>query len=145
MRNGFTLIEMLIVLSILGLTLALIAGHGPMRSAGLGMHSAAGRVADTLRLARTRAIALNRRTRFLLDPARHGFQLDGGPAQALPTQLAVLIVPTGGLPRRDRIGGISFLPDGSSSGGSIELGDGQRRTLINVDWLTGRITVADVQ
>jgi general secretion pathway protein H len=145
MRAGFTLIEMLVVLTILGLTLALVAAHGPMRSAGLEMHSAAGQVADALRLARTRAIASNRRTRFSLDPAQHGFQIDGGALHTLPAQLAVLISATGGPPRRDRIGGIVFAPDGSSSGGSIELADGQRRTLISVDWLSGRITVADGQ
>jgi general secretion pathway protein H len=97
-----------------------------------------------LRLARTRAIAANRRTRFVLDPAGHGFAVDGGRPQALPAQLAALIVPEDGVPRA-RGGGISFAPDGSSSGGTVELADGGRRMRIDVDWLTGRIAVADMQ
>ena len=41
-------------------------------------------------------------------------------------------------------GDIRFNPDGSSSGGRITLADGSRRVAVGVDWLTGRVTVADV-
>ncbi len=39
--------------------------------------------------------------------------------------------------------GIAFLPDGSSSGGRVELADGSRHMQIGVEWLTGRVSVAD--
>ena len=43
------------------------------------------------------------------------------------------------------IGDIRFQPDGSSTGGRITLADGRRRMAVGVDWLTGRVSVADVQ
>ena len=42
-----------------------------------------------------------------------------------------------------RLAGISFAPDGSSSGGRIVLADGGRRVQVGVDWLTGRVSVAN--
>jgi general secretion pathway protein H len=38
---------------------------------------------------------------------------------------------------------ILFAPDGSTSGGRIALAQGQSHLLINVDWLTGRVSVTD--
>jgi general secretion pathway protein H len=43
------------------------------------------------------------------------------------------------------LGNIRFNPDGSSSGGRIVLADGTRRIAVGVDWLTGRVVIADVR
>jgi general secretion pathway protein H len=42
-------------------------------------------------------------------------------------------------------GAIRFNPDGSSTGGRISLSDGGRRIAVGVDWLTGRVAVAETQ
>jgi general secretion pathway protein H len=41
----------------------------------------------------------------------------------------------------DKIAGIRFLPDGSSTGGRITVAVGEFEQLIDVDWVTGRVTV----
>src|SRR5208282_6754454 len=56
--DGFTLIELAVVLAIMGLMLALVLAHGPMRSPTLQTRAAAAQVAQGLRSARARAIAL---------------------------------------------------------------------------------------
>ena len=38
---------------------------------------------------------------------------------------------------------ILFLPDGSSSGGRVELAGEGQAALVGVDWLTGRVSVSD--
>jgi hypothetical protein len=38
---------------------------------------------------------------------------------------------------------ISFAPDGSASGGGIVLGSANRRVKIDIEWLTGRVQVAN--
>ena len=45
----------------------------------------------------------------------------------------------------DHEGAIRFYPDGSSSGGRISLRHGARATVIDVNWLTGKITSAERQ
>jgi prepilin-type N-terminal cleavage/methylation domain-containing protein len=46
---GFTLIEILVVLAILGVALGMLIGRGPMRSRGLETRAAAGALAQSLR------------------------------------------------------------------------------------------------
>ena len=38
-------------------------------------------------------------------------------------------------------GGIRFFPDGSSTGGRVTLSHGSRQYFVDVDWLTGRVSV----
>jgi general secretion pathway protein H len=43
----------------------------------------------------------------------------------------------------ERVADIRFNPDGSSTGGRIVLADGHRSIDIGVDWLTGRVSIAN--
>ena len=43
----------------------------------------------------------------------------------------------------DTRGGIRFYPDGSSTGGRITVASGERKYLVDVDWLTGRVSITD--
>jgi general secretion pathway protein H len=125
-QHGFTLIEMIVVLAVLGLALSLVLLHGGGRSPGLEFDSAVREVAGTLRLARSRAIADDRLVTVVIAP--RSYQLDGGAAIVLPPDLSM----TGN-------GLIRFLPDGGSSGGQITLRMAGRAMTIDVDWLTGRV------
>ena len=42
-----------------------------------------------------------------------------------------------------RKGSIRFYADGSSTGGRITVSSGERKYLVDVDWLTGRVSIAD--
>ena len=43
----------------------------------------------------------------------------------------------------ERKGSIRFYPDGSSTGGRITVASGERKYLVDVDWLTGRVSIND--
>ncbi len=142
MPSGFTLIEVLVVLVILGLTVALIVARGPARSTGFDLRATADDIAQQLRLARSEAIGSDRTTTFTLDAAHSRYETNGAAGAALPPEVALAITTaTGGKPRPQRA--ISFAPDGSSSGGRVLLGTGGHRLAVVVDWLTGRVVVAD--
>ena len=125
---GFTLLEMIVVLVVLGLALGLVMTHGPARSPRLELDAAARQVAGALRLARSRAIAQERTVPVAF--ATGGYELDGDAA----VSWAADVTPMG-----DRV--ISFTPDGGSSGGRIVLRGGGHQVAIGVDWLTGRVFV----
>lgn len=118
--SGFTLLEMLITIVVMGLTLLLIAYYARPHSHRLEAERAAQRVADVMRHDRGLAIATGRPVRFTLPE--------------LPSWLSVQAE----LPQQ----GLVFEPDGSASGGVIRLAGSGMRSLIRVDWLTGRISVA---
>ncbi len=140
---GFTLLEVVVVLAVLALGLGLLAARGPPRSTALEIRGAAGELAQALRLARAQAIARKQSTGLTLDLARRSWRIGAGPERVLPPAFAVSIRAAGGETLGNRLGGIRFAPDGSSTGGWIEISDGRRRMQVGVDWLGGRVTLAE--
>ncbi len=142
MAKGFTLIEILVTLAILGVVLGLVIGHGPMKSRGLETRAAAGALAQGLRAARAQAIATDADVTVAIDPARHVFAADRTPPQLLAPDLVVAVLPPA-LRGPGTVRLIRFSPDGSATGGQVLLGTGRHRLGISVEWLTGKVTVAD--
>ena len=143
--SGFTLIEVIVTLAILGFALVLVAGYKPPWSSGLGLRGTASELASGLRLARSEAIASNRPVRFDLDVTGHVYRVGTGADRRLPANLSIELLTITGENNRASVGDIRFNPDGSSTGGRIILAEGTRRTAVGVDWLTGRVSVADVR
>lgn len=131
-QSGFTLLEMIVVLVILGLTLTLVITRGPMHSTRLDTDAAARQVAGTLRLARGRAIAQNQSVSVVLAP--HFYQVEGLAAHVVPSDVALAGNPV-----------IRFAPDGSSSGGTVVVQSATSRVAIVVNWLTGGVEMAQAQ
>jgi general secretion pathway protein H len=142
---GFTLIELVVALAVLGLAVALVAGYRPLWSGGLGVEATAAELAASLRLARSEAIARNRPVEFALDAAGHRYRVGGARFRPLPASLSIAMLTIVGERRSAREGDIRFNPDGSSSGGRIVLAGSGRRVAVGVDWLTGRVAIADVR
>lgn len=116
---GFTLLEMLVVIAVMGAALLLLTAFGPPRSHRLEARGAAQQVAEAMREARGRAIAQGHTVTVTLP--------------RLPGWLAVSV--------QAPPGGIVFAPDGSASGGQVVLdGDGQE-SVISTDWLTGGVHI----
>jgi general secretion pathway protein H len=140
---GFTLIEMIVVLVVLGLMLSLVISRGPQHSASLDLRTASEAMAMDLRIARSTAIVQDRPTTFVLDVIRHSYRIDQGPVHALPPAMSLSMLTVSGATLGNELAALRFAPDGSSTGGRITLSLGERRTDILVDWLTGRVKIAD--
>jgi general secretion pathway protein H len=124
-ESGFTLIEMIVVLTILGMVAGLVLARTPWHSSSLDAEAALRSLTNTLRLARSRAVVEDRDV--LVDLGARGFSLDGGAMTALPAGEELE-------PMR-----VVFTADGGSTGATILLSAGESRFLIDVNWLTGRV------
>jgi general secretion pathway protein H len=142
LAQGFTLLELLIVVAIIGLAIGVVVTHGPMRSQGLEARAAAGTLAQTLRIARAQAIARSQNVSVLIDPNGHSFAADLGPIHRLAPDTDIAVLP-GTLVGPHGTSMLRFSPDGSASGGGVTLGRGARALTISVEWLTGRVKVAN--
>lgn len=140
--GGFTLIEVLAVLTILGFGLALVAIRGPGRPVAVEMRAVAEQVADTLRLARTRAIATNRAVEVLFDGEGRRVVPAWGAAQTIPAGLDMMVLGVSGPVEGARLV-VRFSPDGGATGGALELAAGTRRVRVGVSWLSGHVVVTD--
>jgi general secretion pathway protein H len=141
-QAGFTLLEMLVVVAIMGFAFSLILTRGPMRSQSMEMQAAVNEVAQGLRLARSKAIATNTTARLTVDLAQRSFRIDNGASTVLPPSLSVAMTAVTEETVGQRLAAIRFNGDGSASGGHIDLAGGGRRAQVGVDWLTGRISVS---
>jgi general secretion pathway protein H len=136
---GFTLVELLVVMGIMGLVLATVLAAKP-KTAAARVAIAARAVASTLQLARAQAMAANAETVVRIDAQKRQF----GPARtmhSLPSGMTVAMT----VAENERFGGsggVRFYPDGQSSGGEIVLMLDGRASRVAVNWLTGEPKVS---
>jgi general secretion pathway protein H len=143
-EHGFTLIEILVVVAIIGVVMGVLIGRGQVRSHGLETRAAAGALAQGLRAARAQAIATDHDVTMVIDPGRHVFAADNNPVRQIDFATPMVVRPPA-IMGPGLIGKITFSPDGSSTGGDILLGVGHRRLDVSVEWLTGKVSVDDAK
>lgn len=140
--RGFTLLELLLVLLLLGLAYGLA---GPMLSDGaerLEAKTVSRQLAAGLRKARSIAATERRESVLSLDVGELSFSVTGDPKiYQLPKKIEVSLFTAESELVRSQQGAIRFFPDGSSTGGRITVTAGGNRQMIDVDWLTGRIVI----
>jgi len=141
-QRGFTLLELLVVLAIIGFTLSLIPGFILRDGASAVMDRAISAVADGLRNARSQAVLQNREYLFAIDVEKRQFRAG---VQAIPVQISgdidLRLVTARSEQSGASSGRIRFFPDGSSTGGRIVLTNEGGQREVEVDWLTGEISV----
>jgi general secretion pathway protein H len=136
-EDGFSLVEMLVVLAILGLA---AAASGPALDAVLPARRLE-RAAEALRAEidrlRGEALRTGRTLHLTLDGPANRFVSSRAGAAAIPVAAALRVdVPH---TKRGEAGDIRFLPDGSSSGGRIVLTRGTASRVLVVSALTGLV------
>ncbi len=136
---GFTLIEMLVVLTILALMMVVVV---PSVNRGLTktVSDVARDVQISLRKARTSAITQQKNTAFVVDTKNREFQIYGQKITHLPENID-LIAKVAQSEAMEGKAAVRFYPDGSSTGGRISVRQEGEQILINIDWLTGRVSL----
>jgi general secretion pathway protein H len=141
---GFTLLEMLMVLVIAAAGYALVVRFTGGGASGAELKSAARAVASGLREARGTAIATQESAAMLVDLDRRTIEVTGAAKpRALPERLDLKLFTAQSEVRDERRGAIRFFPDGSSTGGRVTVASGERKFFVDVDWLTGRVSIKE--
>lgn len=141
---GFTLLEIIVVLVIGALAYALMIGVVFRGTSTSDLKAAARTLAAGLRQAQTMAITTRRDASLTLDMDAREYTLPGESApRRLPKDIDLKLYTAQSEVSSERTGGIRFYPDGSSTGGRITLSAGERKYLVDVDWLTGRVHIED--
>lgn len=143
-HRGFTLIEMLVVMTIMVLAYAMTA---PMISAGLSgaeLKAAARQITAGLRKARSEAVVRKNEVALTIDVENRQFELSGDKrVYRLPEKIEISLLTAQSELTDAKTGAIRFYPDGSSTGGRVTLSWGERKYLVDVDWMTGRVKILD--
>ncbi|MGR8979522.1 MAG: GspH/FimT family pseudopilin [Gammaproteobacteria bacterium] len=141
-KQGFTLLELLIVLAIIVLGFSVVAFNV---SAGKGVmeHKAAVRdIVSALRYARGQALMFHQEKTVSFDLAKNSYTVSGRDKEyTIPAAIDVTIVTAQSELTGQGQGSFRFYPDGSSSGGRLLLERGSRAIQIDISWLTGHVKV----
>jgi general secretion pathway protein H len=139
---GFTLVEVIVVLAIAVAALGLVSSlvfRGPSTA---DLKAAARTLASGLRQAQSMAMATRRDALLTVDVDTREYWLPNEPdARKLPEGLDLKLFTAQSEAVSEKRGAIRFYPDGSSTGGRITVQSGERRFLVDVDWLTGRVSI----
>lgn len=136
--RGFSLLEMLVVLVIFGLASALvIPALGSLFTTSVAdvsrdLHAG-------LRQARGQAVLQQQPVRFWLDLDTHEYGIAGQLRGDFPVDWGVQ-ASVASLASEGRRAGFVFYPDGTSTGGALNLSAQGREFVLEVDWLTGRVS-----
>jgi len=151
--TGFTLLELLVVLTIAGLLAAIVPPLFANAVPGARLKSTAREFTTSLRDARSRAITTSRPVvlRVIADPP--SYSIDNAPANLLPSGVSLnvydyITASREALADRDALTAedipIRFFADGSSTGAIFKISNSGTAYRIDVSWLTGNIHVSEV-
>lgn len=139
--NGFTLVELLVVLALVALAVALVPPSLERLRDTMRYRDAVRAVVVDLRQARQLAAAEARDVRFVVDLEGRRFGIEGRGLRPLPEPLTMRLTTAGIEWDPARVGAIRFLAEGGATGGSLEVlrpqGGGVR---IVVDWLSASVS-----
>jgi general secretion pathway protein H len=141
---GFTLLEIVIVLVLAVVIYSLILGVPLRGGKSADLKYAARTLASGLRQAQTTAMATRRDATLTVDLEQKEYQVQGDKeVHKLPDDIDLKLYTAQSEVTGEKKGAIRFYPDGSSTGGRITVSSGERKFLVDVDWLTGRVSIED--
>ncbi len=142
--RGFTLLEILVVLVIASLMISLVP---PLFSGAVSSTQLKGSARDlaiALRETRSRAIIHNSEQLVYLDLETPRYRIANAKPLTLPEDVTMAVeVVTGATVTEKTQHVVRFFPDGSSSGELITLSGGNRVYHLQLNWLTGSITITE--
>ena len=143
-QRGFTLVELLVVLLIMGMLLTLAPAAFQSVMPGMQLKAAAREVAAVFREARSLAIRDNRETTVVIDTEARAYRLSAAKrAHQLDKGLGVELITAVSERFDEATGRIRFFPDGTSTGGRVKFTRGERAYYVVVDWLSGRVRIVE--
>jgi general secretion pathway protein H len=135
--EGFTLLEMLVVLMIMAVVVAIALPNLMRSSEGFRLRAATQSLLGALRATRAAAIARNIPMAVEIDVDSHTFRSPVVPAQSFSADITAKLTVAEPVRSGRSRGGFLFFPDGSSTGGDVTLLMRDNAANICVNWLTG--------
>lgn len=137
--SGFTILELLVAISIVGLVLAVSVPASGRLYTSMQYREAVRDVITLFASARYKAISSGRAQDVKINPRTRELALNDNIRQ-LPEAVNLVVHSARELNEQD-VGVIRFYPEGGSSGGGVDVEIPERWGVrINVDWLVGRVS-----
>jgi general secretion pathway protein H len=144
--EGFTLLEMLIVLVIMSLLMTLVPPLLSNALPSLTLKTVANDLLQDLNYVRDIAILKGKKTQVVINTNAGSYSSEEKyqkKEQVLPNNIKISTSHIGLRVVNDDSPVIAFFADGSSSGGIITLSNNERSLSLIVDWITGSVSLRE--
>lgn len=143
-ENGFTLIELTVVLLIVVLGFTVIGSNVSSGNQSAQLKAAARDLVSALRYARGQALISHNQVAVAINLAENNYQISNrDKIYSFSDDIDLTLVIAQDELKDNEVGHFRFFPDGSSSGGSITMEWGVLMQQIEVNWLTGKTEISD--
>ncbi len=140
--KGITLIELLIVLVIVALALAVVTPMLDSVISNSQVKTATRHLAAGLKTARNKAINMKEEITLTLDVEKNTYTIgDKNRELNLPDDTILTLTTAQSEQISEKQGAIRFFTDGSSTGGQVKLSHNNAEYVVDVNWLTGKVTI----
>jgi general secretion pathway protein H len=140
---GFTLLELIVVLGIVALGYASVGVNFSAGNDAMELKAAARDLSSGLRYVRSQAMISHTQTTLNFNLSNNSYSLTGqNKIYEIPENIDVTIN-TAQDELHDGTAHLRFFPDGSSIGGRITLEKNKLSQEININWLTGHVSLAE--
>jgi general secretion pathway protein H len=139
--RGFSLLEMLLVVSLIAATGLLAAGVLAGGLERMQLRSSAKEIASELRYARAHALSTGVPQSFVIDPAAHAWRGANGRDGDVPERLGIVFTGAREVQPGEGEGAILFFGDGASTGGRVQVNYRTAAWNVDVAWLTGEVSL----
>lgn len=143
--RGFTLVELLVVLMLMGLIAGMAAFSLSSNMQGAKTRAAVRDLTAALRYTRGQAIIGHQPQSLEVDVEARTYQAPKRPLIVLPKGLDMKLLTAARERTGDTKGLIRFFPDGSSSGGRVTLIRDHHEWRVDIAWLTGEVRMEEGQ
>lgn len=144
--QGFTLLEMIIVLVISVLGFAVVGSNIRSGNETTRLQGVARDLASALRFAQSQSLMTRQPTSVTVDLRDNSYIINSNSRRKVfrfDEQIEVSLTVAEEEFKEDEYGSIKFFGDGSSTGGRVTLTWGPQLKRIDVNWITGQVTIAD--
>lgn len=138
---GFSLLELMVVVVLIATATALTATVMTAGLPGQQLRGAARDIGAQLRFTRAQAIVTGQAQVFTLDANTRDWLAPKRRHGTLPKAIDIVAISARNERPRDGVAAFRFFPDGSSTGGRLLLQRDRAAWQIDVNWLTGQVTM----
>lgn len=141
--RGFTLVEILAVVALIALAMTLVAVTVGDGLTGARVKAASRDLVAAMRYTRGQAIVQRKPQAIAIDVDGRRYRAAGRKWVELPRNMEMKLETARSEMEGEGVGRIRFFPDGASTGGNVELILGEVIWRIEVNWLTGEVSVIE--
>jgi general secretion pathway protein H len=144
--GGFTLLEILLVVVLAAMVMLLVPRLAGSGVSGAELKSNVRAIASAMRIARDQAVNTRREAFVTLNvESKELTTTTDDKVHRLNEQLQLKLFTAEQDQIDERTASFRFYADGSSNGGRVTVAANEREFAVDVDWLTGRATVTEIE